>query len=69
MGEQDHQEQRDAQGQDRIDAMQRSLDRLQGDMAEQRHVLDDGRRDLVQRQRALGRQQRDLVVLVSIASA
>lgn len=60
MGHPDNQEQRDAQEQDRVDAMQRSLTRLQGDIGAQRHALEGAQGDLARRQGDVAERQHDL---------
>jgi hypothetical protein len=47
----DEQAQRNGAEQGRIDAMQRSLTRLHGDIHEQRHALQEGQREVAQQQR------------------
>jgi hypothetical protein len=61
-GRGDERARRDGAEQGRIDAMQRSLTRLHGDIDEQRDALREGQRDVAERQGDVAQQERDVAV-------
>jgi hypothetical protein len=61
-GRGDERARRDGAEQGRIDAMQRSLARLHGDIDEQRDALRDGQREVAERQGDVAERQRDVAV-------
>jgi hypothetical protein len=61
-GRDDERVRRDGAEQGRIDAMQRSLTRLHGDIDEQQRAVAEGQRDVAERQGDVAKQQRDVAV-------
>jgi len=61
-GQDDERARREGAEQGRIDAMERSLARLHGDIDEQQRAVAEGQRDVAERQGDVAQQERDVAV-------